>query len=670
MIYCLCGVSALSKQTSLRVICLLLIGILLNTSIVTLPIDSQSHFIQRNTTTQNTDHSMTESTISNYDEFSSGNFTGVEFSHFNLSVCLDEQTSQVYGNLTVDFYNDDNVPFSRIPFHIYPYGMAYETRRGHVSILNVTTTDTPIEELPFEVSSPYNLMWVNLSEALQPDERTSFRIEFITILPDGGMDRANSHGSDAAQMRIYTFASCYPMPCVYDTDDGWNTDQYVHYGDPFYLDMVFYDFFVEVPIGMTVAGTGNLVEHVSKEANITYHFDPVLPVREVTFSASRYYQVESEIVNGVNVTICYLEDSAPEWANQVLDWTINSLVLFNETYGIYPYSTLNVVEQYALYAGMEFPSQVYVTRNLLENIRNGIRDLDYLRIVVVHEVAHQWWSQIVGVDCIDWGFLDEGLTCWSHNYYLEHYFGATEVYLWYADAVRTFHSENGIDGVINVSNYERHELTGYIDYTKTPMILEKLNLEIGQETFISGLSQFFKQFYFEIPKLSDLQSVMESEYGASLDWFFKPWFNNKYLPDYSFSSVQYNSSDGTLRIIIEDLNEGGSNPYVYHQRVPIRVYGLGYVILVYDEVWINGTTTLSFELDQEPEEVGLIYNNYVLVELDISEPTQLVTRVNELLGEPTNPDNPWIIVGIEAVVVTVFIILTLFIGTRRRKITS
>jgi len=137
-------------------------------------------------------------TIADYDEFSVGNFTGAEFSHLNLSVKLNEAESTVEGNLTVDFYNNDPVPFSRIPFHLYPSGMLFESRQGNITILNVTTTNEPTQEMPYSVLWEQQLMWVNLTETLHPGERTRFHIEFITTLPDG-LDRANAYGENGDQ---------------------------------------------------------------------------------------------------------------------------------------------------------------------------------------------------------------------------------------------------------------------------------------------------------------------------------------------------------------------------------------------------------------------------------------------------------------------------------------
>jgi len=598
---------------------------------------------------------QSQTALDDYERFSKGNFTGVEFSNLSLSVRLDEVQCTVAGNLTVDYYNNDPISFASIPFHLYASGMQFDSRQGDIEILNVTTTGPSPVILSHSIEPNGQVMWVDLPAPVGSGSRSSFRISFVTTLPDG-QDRANAQGLDAAHARIYTFASCYPMPCVYDELDGWNTDLYVDYGDPFYHDMAFYDFLVEVPENMTIAATGELIDVHNDGVNTTYHYNARLPVREVTFSASKYYRVESIKVGHVNITSYYLENSW-EWENDVVQWSNNTLRLLNDTYGIYPYSTLNIVEQHAFYGGMEYPCQVYATNLVLTLIRDGLRPSWYLKLVVIHEVAHQWWSQIVGTDAIDWGFLDEGLTCWSHSYYGEYYHGNWEAYQYYRylDVSRTFYAENGIDSALNQSNYDRPELVGYVDYTKAPLILERLRVEIGHEDFVAGLSLFFKTTYFGIGTLSALQECMEVAVGGSLDWFFLPFFDNPRLPDYSISEVIYNAGDHILSVTVEDLNED-SNPYPYAQRVPITVFGSKFVaadneleldfpydrvsgeILYEGYVWINGTTSLTFTVEGNPDEVRLEYDDYVLVELEntgieyAAHAVQIVGRIDVMLA--------------------------------------
>jgi hypothetical protein len=541
------------------------------------------------------------------------------FSRYNLSVIMDEASSSIEGNLTVNFYNDDSVNFTRIPFHIYLSGMYYDTRPGLIEIVNVTDLDNPNIAIPFEVYSNQQIMWVNLTANLEPQKRTEFTIQFNATLPDGGIDRANSHGSDDDDSRIYKFASFYPIPCVYDSEDGWNTDSYLTTGDPFYFDMAYYNFFIDAPNGMIIAATGNLEEKLENGATTWYHFNPIYPVREVTFSASRDFQIQSKISNGVNVSTYFLLKDDYLWNNSALNHAEDALTLFNNTFGTYPYPTLNVVEEYTAFGGMEYPNQVYIS----ESIASWGYPLDVerrlLEKIIAHEACHQWWYNLVGNDEIDVGFLDEGLTCWSTDYYGEYYHGDWEYFQYtrYIDEVRVYYANNGFSSKINQTIYECiATATDYyhVAYKKAPLVFEKLRHTLGLTDFLEGLKLYFERHQFEIVLLSDLQQAFEDVVGQSLDWFFFPWFDNLLLPKYSITRNIYNSETQNLDITIIDLNEP-LNDYNYSQQVPLYVYDASNSLIFSQTVWINGTTELSFNISNQPNRVSLIYSNYVLVQL-------------------------------------------------------
>jgi hypothetical protein len=345
----------------------------------------------------------------------------MNLSSLELSLFLNETNATVNGSMTIDFFNSDPVAFSDIPFHLYLSGMQAYDRLGNITIQRVNElTPSPVP-LTFNVSAAEQLMWVHLSEDLQPNSSVVLGITFVSILPTDSNDRGGVTGTDIDSSKIFEFASAYPIPCVYDEYDGWNTDPYLTVGDPFYLDMAHYSFNLTVPSDFVVAATGELLSIVAGVANTTYHYAPSDPVREITFCASKYYITESQDYNGVKVTAYYLPESVSLWSSNGLAWGVRALALFNDTFGSYPYTTLNIVEDYGPYYGMEYPCQVYLSNIITDRYLASQIPADVLDAVIAHEVAHQWWYNLVGNDEIDAGYIDEGLTCWSVYYYSEFY---------------------------------------------------------------------------------------------------------------------------------------------------------------------------------------------------------------------------------------------------------
>ena len=123
-------------------------------------------------------------------------FNEANYSRYDLSIVFDESTSSVEGNLTVDFYNNDPVNFTEIPFHLYLFGMLNISRPGEIKILNVSKLGNPNAALLFNISIENHIMWVKLDKTLEAYQRSQFVISFNATIPDS-WDRANSFGEFA-----------------------------------------------------------------------------------------------------------------------------------------------------------------------------------------------------------------------------------------------------------------------------------------------------------------------------------------------------------------------------------------------------------------------------------------------------------------------------------------
>jgi len=200
-----------------------------------------------------------------YDDFTQGDFSDVDFSNITLYLTLDEDDAIVNGTMLIDFYNDAPISIDRIPFHLYTSGMQSELEIAGIYPETVTSIGDSPEVLSIDFFSDPQILWVYFVSDIQPSEYVSLNITFSTIIPEG-QDRCGVYGSNLDETRIITFTGSYPIPCVYDEFDGWNTDPYVSFGDPFYFDMAFYDLYLEVPDDMVIAA--NFHKDIKKKSYI------------------------------------------------------------------------------------------------------------------------------------------------------------------------------------------------------------------------------------------------------------------------------------------------------------------------------------------------------------------------------------------------------------------
>jgi aminopeptidase N len=143
-----------------------------------------------------------------------------------------------------------------------------------------------------------------------------------------------------------------------------------------------------------------------------------------------------------------------------------------------------------------------------------------------HELAHQWWGNMV--TCASWNhfWLNEGVATFMAAAYKEHRFGREEY-------LREIES--------NRKNYERVRDAGHdrslvfpdwshptaddrtLVYDKGAYVLHLLREELGERAFWKGLRQYTRAYFGKSVTTADFQAAMERASGKNLSQFFDKW---------------------------------------------------------------------------------------------------------------------------------------------------
>lgn len=212
------------------------------------------------------------------------------------------------------------------------------------------------------------------------------------------------------------------------------------------------------------------------------------------------------------------------------------IIKYFETYlGIeYPYSKYwQVTVDKFEFGGMENTSCTTLTRNILHDERAS---LDYSRdiIIVAHEIAHQWFGNLI--TCKDWSnlWLNEGFA----DYFETLYWGSkfTEKYKdkktndeflyqiiqkidMYMEEANTLYKRP------IVTNLYKHpdELFDTHSYEKGGLVLHMLNQLIGEENFKKSIKRYLELYRNKNVQSEEFQEVCEKICGINLKQFFYQW---------------------------------------------------------------------------------------------------------------------------------------------------
>lgn len=432
------------------------------------------------------------------------------------------------------YVNTEDVELNEIYFHVYTnafksketapflfddFDRAYSRgfQPGYTEVSSVKTNNGDSLKYSFQGEGS-TILKVELAEPLKQGSSIELELDFKVTIPPA--NERFGYGENN-----FNLGNWYPVAAVYDKT-GWNLDKYYPIGDPFYSDSSNYEITVRAPKEYTIAASGNLLNEKEEGNNKIWQFQGS-SMRDFAFIANNNFKVVEKTVDGTKVKSYFYKDNEKR-GKEALDIGVNSIKIFNEKFGKYPYPTYSVVET-VFPSGMEYPGLVYIS----DNYYNTFSNRDLLTIVIVHETAHQWWYSLVGNDQVDEAWLDEGFATYSESIYIENALSAERGKNYFNNSVEERHNEviadKVIDGVVvkGLDDFRNWDDYGPTVYTRGAVVLNELRNMLGDEKFFQVMQQYFKEFEFKIATTEDFINVSEKVAGKQLDDFFNNWLYAK-----------------------------------------------------------------------------------------------------------------------------------------------
>jgi aminopeptidase N len=143
-----------------------------------------------------------------------------------------------------------------------------------------------------------------------------------------------------------------------------------------------------------------------------------------------------------------------------------------------------------------------------------------------HELAHQWWGNMVTNR--DWThfWLNEGIASFMASAYKEHRFGRTEYlkdieeYRLNYEKLRTAGKDRSLV-FADWNNPTAEDRT--LVYDKGAYVIHLLRTELGEQTFWSGIRLYTRSYFGKSVTTADFQRAMEEASKRNLQEFFNKW---------------------------------------------------------------------------------------------------------------------------------------------------
>lgn len=227
---------------------------------------------------------------------------------------------------------------------------------------------------------------------------------------------------------------------------------------------------------------------------------------------------------------------------------------YEELIGVpYPY------EKYAqvavgefVFGGMENASMTTQTDRTLHDQRAA---LDFSSDPLVsHELAHQWFGDLV--TCRTWphAWLNEGFATYWELLWRAHSDGGDEFDYARLQYQRSYMAEDRDRYRRTVVNRHWHEPLDVFDahlYEKGGAVLHMLRRQLGDEAFFGGVRRYVERHADGLVETSDLRRTFEAFSGVDLGAFFDQWIERgKGYPELSIQG-RWSDDDKRFSLVVE-----------------------------------------------------------------------------------------------------------------------
>ena len=296
---------------------------------------------------------------------------------------------------------------------------------------------------------------------------------------------------------------------------------------------------------------------------------------------------------------------------------------FSKTIGVpYPFGRYSqVFVSDFIFGGMENTSATTLTAEAMLDQRAALdQDIDYL---VAHELAHQWWGDLV--TCREWpeAWLNEGFATYFEYIWRTHSRGRDEADI---DLL------TDLDGYLDeAGEYQRsivcRQFEEPIDlfdrhlYEKGGRVLHMLRYELGDADFFRTLRVYAERHARGSVETRDLARAVEEASGRNLDRFFQQWTDQSGHPELE-CAWQWDADKRVGSLRVEQKQEGEK---AYDLRTSVRLDVAGQER---DEpLHIHQRShTFEFKLDEAPDQVIFDPGDVLLKTVKFDKPRPMWVR--------------------------------------------
>ncbi len=338
---------------------------------------------------------------------------------------------------------------------------------------------------------------------------------------------------------------------------------------------------VRVPGKYQVVSNGELVEVKEDGDDKIHHWHQkqVHPTYLMALAVGEFDVIQDQWQD-IPVTY-YVEKGRQDQGQLTMGKTPQMIEFFSEKYG-YKYAYPKYAQVCAadfIFGGMENTSVTILTDRCLLDERAAL-DNRNSESLVAHELAHQWFGDLLVINHWSHAWVKEGMATYSEVMWTEKEYGADDAAYYRLGEIRSYLSEDKSRyrrPMVTHIYREAIELYDRHIYEKGGCVYHMIRTELGDELFWRAIHTFVQDHAHQTVETIDLLRAIDKATGRNLRFLFDQYVLRGGHPDYKVAySWDGDSNLAKLTITQTQAKDGdtSSTSGLFDLRIPI---GFGYV---------------------------------------------------------------------------------------------
>ncbi len=334
---------------------------------------------------------------------------------------------------------------------------------------------------------------------------------------------------------------------------------------------------VRVPKDLMAISNGELIETQEHGEEKIYHWSQkqIHPTYLMTLAVGDFAEICDQWQD--KPVTYYVERRRKDDALRSMGKTPRMMEFLSEKYGYaYPFPKYaQVCVDDFIFGGMENTSTTLLTDRCLLDERAAL-DNRNTESLVVHELAHQWFGDLLVIKHWSHAWIKEGMASYSEVMWTEHEYGDQEAAYYRLLEARSYLSEDSdryrrpmVTHVYReaIELYDRHI------YEKGSCVYHMIRAELGEELFWRAIQTFVRDNAHKTVETVDLLRAIEKATGRNLAFLFDQYVYRGGHPDFK---VAYSwDGDANLAKVTVTQTQADKNDSkdLFDLKIPI---GFGY----------------------------------------------------------------------------------------------